>query len=176
MGIFDKLKGIKEPAEGTPVQPGAHLYRWLLGLGGDQVPFSVAPDPSGTGDLVIEWKIVDASWYQVFGQAGLEKSHRIYLVLDEAEHHVRALEESWEVSWSAGVPSLSLSAEKFQGRTFGSKEFGKAVGFRGPNPLDVGVVYEYRFDVSEMKDPVITLTTNSGWTFVPVLTKGKLRG
>src|SRR5262245_24727078 len=83
MGIFDKLKGIKEPAEGTPVQPGAHLYQWLLGLGGEQVPFSVAPDASGTGDLVLEWKIVDAAWYEIFGKAGLEKAHRIYLVLDE---------------------------------------------------------------------------------------------
>lgn len=176
MGLFDKLKGIKEPAEGTPVLPGAQVYERLAAIGGDQVPFSVGPDPDGAADLVVQWKIVDAQWYEIFGKAGLEKAHRILLALDEADHQVRVLEESWEVQWSAGVPSFSLSAEKFQGRTLGSKEFGKAVGFRGVDPLDVGTIYEYRFDVGEMKDPIIQVVTTSGWSYVPVMTKGKLRG
>ncbi|HEX6312197.1 MAG TPA: hypothetical protein VF152_11300 [Acidimicrobiia bacterium] len=172
MGLLDKLKGVKKPDEGTPAVPRDELDRRLLALNGEQVPFTVSA--SADADLVAEWRIVDASWYEVFAKAGLEKSHRILLALDEDAHEVRALEESWEVAWEAGVPRLSLSAEKFRGRTLGSKQFGKGYAFRGVNPLDFGQVYEYRFDVSEMKDPIAETVTGAGWSFVPVTSKGKL--
>ena len=175
MGLFDKLKGIKEPEEGAPVRPRAELEERLLAMNEDRVPFMVARGSGGEeGDLVAEWKIVDASWYEIFSKAGLEKSHRILLVLDEKENEVRALEQSMDVEWSAGVPNLSFSAEKFQGRTFGSKSFGTAYAFKGVNPLDFGEVYKYKFDVSEMKEPLTDLIVDAGWRFVPVTTKGKL--
>lgn len=47
--------------------------------------------------------------------------------------------------------------------------------FTGVNPLQFGEAYNYRFDVSEMKDPIIEVVTQSGWKFVPVLTKGKIK-
>lgn len=37
-------------------------------------------------------------------------------------------------------------------------------------------MYSYRFDVSEMKDPVVAVVTGAGWSFVPVTTKRGLRG
>jgi len=177
MGLFDKLKGVKEPEEGTPVLPRSELAERLMAVNEDRVPFTVAAGKGGEeGDLVAEWKIVDATWYEIFAKAGLEKSHRILLVLDEKENEVRALEQSMDVEWSAGVPNLSFSAEKFQGRTLGSKSFGTAYAFKGVNPLDFGEVYKYRFDVSEMKEPLTEVVTGAGWTFVPVTTKGKLAG
>lgn len=176
MGFLDKFKGVKKPDEGTPALPAAQVRERLMGLNDDRVPFTVEPDAEGDADLVAEWKIVDAQWYEIFAKAGLDKAHRILLVLDEAQHEVRVLEQSWDVEWRTGVPSLSLSAEKFTGRTLGSKEFGKAVGFTGVNPLEVGTIYEYRFDVGEMKDPIAGAVTTSGWTYVPVLSEGKLRG
>jgi hypothetical protein len=177
MGLFDKLKGIKEPDETTPVKTRTELENRLLAVNEDRVPFTVSRSGGGEeGDFVAEWKIVDASWYEIFAKAGLEKSHRILLVLDEKENEVRALEQSMDVEWRAGVPSLSFSAEKFQGRTFGSKSFGTAYAFKGVNPLDFGQVYKYRFDVSEMKGPLTEVITGSGWSFVPVTSKGKLAG
>lgn len=80
------------------------------------------------------------------------------------------------VSWTAGVPTLTVSAEKFQGRTFGSKSFGTGYAWRGLDPLDHGKVYDYRFDVSEMKQPLVEVVTGAGWSFVPVTTQGGLRG
>ena len=177
MGLFDKLKGVKEPDEGTPVLSRSELTERLLAVNEERVPFTVTTGGGGEdGDIVAEWRIVDASWYEIFAKAGIEKSHRLVLVLDEAEHEVRVLEQSWEVEWRAGVPSLSLSAEKFQGRTFGSKSFGTGYAFKGVNPLDFGEVYKYRFDVSEMKEPLTEVITGAGWSFVPVATKGKLTG
>ncbi|HVF52598.1 MAG TPA: hypothetical protein VNC78_03220 [Actinomycetota bacterium] len=175
MGLFDKLKGIKKPEEGVAPAGPEELKQKLLVLSGDQVPFTVVPGAGGKdGDLIVEWKIVDAQWYEIFAKASLEKSHKIYLTLDRKTNEVRVLEESWEVEWRAGVPNLSLSAEAFRGRTMTSKSFGTAYAWKGVDPLDYGQVYEYRFDVSEMKDPIAETVTRNGWTFRPVTTKGGL--
>jgi hypothetical protein len=175
MGFLDKLKGIKEPESGTNAVPADELRQKLLALNTDQVPFTVEAGKGGKeGDLVAEWKIVDAQWLEIFAKAGLEKSHKIYLGLNDKENEVRVLEESWDVEWRAGVPQMSVSAEAFRGRTMGSKSFGTGYAFKGVNPLDWGEVYNYKFDVSEMKDPIATVVTGSGWRFRPVTTKGKL--
>ena len=135
MGLFDKLKGVKEPEEGTPVLPRDELAERLMAVNEDRVPFTVAAGKGGEeGDLVAEWKIVDATWYEIFAKAGLEKSHRILLVLDEKENEVRALEQSMDVEWSAGVPNLSFSAEKFQGRTLGEQELRHRLRVQGRQP------------------------------------------
>jgi hypothetical protein len=177
MGLFDKLKGVRKPEEGTPQLGVDEVRSRLLAIAHDQVPFTVEAGGGGKeGDVVVQWRIVDAAWYEIFAKAKLEKVHRILIVLDEGEHEARVLEEAWEVSWTAGLPTLSASAEKFQGRTMGTKSFGTAYGWKGVDPLDYGKVYEYRFDVSEMKDPLSTVVTQSGWTWVPVTTKGKLAG
>ena len=175
MGLLDKLKGIKEPAPGAaPVSP-AELEQKLLALNNEGVPFVVEKGSGGKeGDLVAEWRIVDASWYEIFAKAGLEKSHTIRLGLSHKDNEVRVLEESRDVEWRAGVPSLSASIEVFKGRTMGSKSFGTAYAWKGVNPLDYGQVYEYRFDVSEMKDPIAEVVTRNGWTYRPVTSKGKL--
>src|SRR4030042_554180 len=76
-------------------------------------------------------------------------------------------EDLHNVSWRAGVAIFSLEMEKFQGRTIGSKSFGIGYAFKGPDPLSFGKVYQYRFDVSEMKRPIIEIVTGSGWDFVP---------
>lgn len=173
MGILDSLRGVKRPEEDIPAISRAELEGRLLGLNHEQAPFFI--HPGETSDLEAEWKIVDASWYVIFAKAGLEKAHRIYLRLDEEQREVRALEESWDVEWRAGVPSFSLSVEKFQGRTFGSRSFGAGYAFTGINPLKFGEAYTYRFNVSEMKDPIVETTTAAGWTYVPVATKGKVK-
>jgi hypothetical protein len=173
MGLFDFLRGVKRPEAGTPVIPRVELERRLLALNNEQVPFSVMP--SAESDLAASWKIVDANWYEIFAKAGLDKSHTIYLRLDDGKHEARALEESSTVAWTAGVPRLSISIERTRGRTLGSKEFGAGYAFKGVNPLDFGQVYNYRFNVSEMKDPIVKIITDNGWAYVPVTSKGKVK-
>lgn len=175
MGLFDRLKGIKEPKQGVAPVPPDELQQRLLALNNDDVPFTLTPGPGGRdGDVVAEWKIVDAQWFEIFAKAALEKTHKIYLTLHQGDGEVRVLEEAWDVEWRAGVPEMSISAQAFRGRTMGSKSFGTAYAFKGVNPLDYGQVYSYRFDVSEMKDPIAETVTSAGWTYRPVLTKGKL--
>lgn len=172
MGFLDKLRGVKRPEGDTPAVSKGELHQRLLALNHDQVPFRVGPGDDV--DVVAEWKIVDADWYEIFGRAGLEKTHRLLLALNENDREVRFVEESWDVEWQAGVPRLSLSAEAFRGRTLGSFEYGKGAGFTGVNPVAVGQTYEYRFKASEMKDPIAEVVTGAGWTWRPVTTKGGL--
>lgn len=67
-------------------------------------------------DLIAEWKIVDARWYEIFVKAGLEKVFRILPRFDAAAHEVRAKEHEYSLSWSAGVPDLELSGRRFSGQ------------------------------------------------------------
>jgi hypothetical protein len=173
VGLMDKFKGINRAKEGTAFVPKSELTAKLLDLNQDDLPFKISVGDEA--DLVAEWKIVDASWYEIFAKAGIQKTHKIWLAFKEAEKTVNVLEESYDVSWRAGVPSISFQAEKFQGRSFGNKSFGVGYAFKGNDPLNFGQVYNYRFDLSEMKNPLIEIITGAGWDFVPVLSKKKLR-
>jgi hypothetical protein len=172
MGFMDSLKGITRAKTGVPSLSKEELLVKLLGLNSEELPFKV--EKGSEADLLAQWKIVDATWYEIFAKANLEKVHKIWLSLDENEKTVRVLEESYSVAWRAGIPAFSLEMEKFQGRSIGSKSFGIGYAFKGPDPLSFGKVYQYRFDVSEMKRPIIEIVTGSGWDFVPVISKKNL--
>ena len=172
MGFMDSLKGITRAKPGVSPLSKEELLAKLISLNNEELPFKV--EKGGEIDLLAQWKIVDASWYEIFARANLEKVHKIWLSLDENERTARVLEESYSVSWRAGVPAFSLEMEKFQGRTIGSKSFGIGYAFKGPDPLSFGKVYQYRFDVSEMKRPIVEIVTGSGWDFVPVISKKNL--
>jgi hypothetical protein len=172
VGLMDSLKGIARAKEGVVPLPKAAVKEKLLGLNQDELPFMMSE--GGEVDLVAEWKIVDAAWYEIFAKAKLEKTHKIWLALNEAARTVKVLEESYTVNWRAGVPNISFSAEKFQGRSIGNKSFGVGYAFQGADPLKYGQVYNYRFDVSEMKNPIIEIVTAAGWDYVPVVSKKKL--
>lgn len=175
MGLLDKLKGIRKPPPGVAPVPHRELQEKLLALNDDRIPFTIEQGPGGKeGDLVAEWKLVDAEWYEIFAKASLERSHTIRLGLNDRDKEVRVLEETRAVEWEAGVPSLSGSIEVFKGRTIASKEFGTAYAWKSVNPLDYGQVYEYSFDVKEMKDPIAEVITSNGWTYRPVMSRGKL--
>jgi len=172
MGFMDSLKGITRAKTGVSPLSKEELLVKLLGLNSEELPFKV--EKGSEADLLAQWKIVDATWYEIFAKANLEKVHKIWLSLGENEKTVRVLEESYSVAWRAGIPAFSLEMEKFQGRSIGSKSFGIGYAFKGPDPLSFGKVYQYRFDVSEMKRPIIEIVTGSGWDFVPVISKKNL--
>ncbi len=172
MGFMDSLKGIVRAKPGVTPLSKKDLRAKMISLNHEQLPFAIGP--GGDFELVAEWKIVDASWYEIFAKAGLEKTHKIWLSFNEDDKTVKALEESFSIEWRAGIPNISFQAEKFQGRTIGSKSFGIGYAFQGPDPLSIGQVYNYRFDVSEMKKPLIEITTDAGWDFIPVLSRKKM--
>jgi hypothetical protein len=75
---------------------------------------------------------------------------------------VRGKDEEFTVAWRAGVPSLSISATKFQGQMT-SVEFGAAYAFT--EELKPGEVYNYRFSTNEIKKPIQEVVAACGWGY-----------
>src|SRR6202034_801695 len=98
------------------VRPVAQLKTALLELDRTTAPYTVRAGGPGEADLVAEWRIVDAKWYEIFAKAGLEKSFKILMRLDEATHEVRAVDQAWSVAWRAGIPTMKLEVSGFRGQ------------------------------------------------------------
>ena len=162
MGLFDFLSSTKRPPAGTPVLGRQEVLDRLMSLSRPSAPYQLISGESEKVDLIAEWRIVDAQWYEIFAKAGLSKVFRIYLKLDPERHEVRAMDREYSVSWSAGVPTLSIAASTFKGQTQ-SVEFGTGYAFTEEGAP--GQVYKYRFSTKEIKKPVQDAVTSCGWTY-----------
>lgn len=162
MAMFDFLTSTRRPAAGVQALPADELYTRLLHLNRPGAPYRIIDGAPEHVDLVGEWKIVEAEWYELFAKAGISKVFRIFLKFDEGKSQVRALDREYGVAWKAGIPQLSITASGFRGQKQ-SVEFGRAYAFS--ETLEPGVVYNYRFDTREMKKPIQEAVTASGWTY-----------
>ena len=159
MGLFGFGK---KPNKDTPVLTVGEVRERLLALNRDTAPYQIIDGAAEHVDLIAEWKIVDAKWYEIFAKANLTKVFRIYMKFDEAKNEVRAKDEEFTLEWRAGVPSLSVSASKFSGQKT-SIEFGTAYAFT--EELKPGQVYKYRFNTNEIKKPIQEAVTACGWSY-----------
>jgi len=159
MGIFGFGK---KPDKNTPVLSAAEVRKHLLALNRESAPYQIIDGSSENVDLIAEWKIVDAQWYEIFSKANLTKVFRIYMKLDGDKHQVRAKDEEYTLEWKAGLPSLSLAASNFQGQST-SIEFGTAYAFT--EEFQPGQVYQYRFSTHEIKKPLQEAVTACGWAY-----------
>jgi hypothetical protein len=162
MGIFDFITGSKAAPAGVARQSAAALRESLLALNRVGAPWLVRDGAAEGCDLVAEWKIADARWYELFAKAGLTKVFKLLMKLDETKGEVRAVDQEWSVEWRAGVPSLSLSPEAFRGQKV-EVSFGTAFAFK--ETLEYGQVYDYRFRTSEIKDQLQEEVARNGWAW-----------
>jgi hypothetical protein len=162
VGILDFLKSTKAPPPGTAVLSADEVCKRLMDVNRPTAPYRIVDGAAEGADVLVEWKIVDATWYEIFGKAGLTKAFSILLKLYPEEHQVRAVDREYTVSWSTGVPSLKLAASAFRGQSQ-SIEFGKAYGFT--ETLAPGQIYNYRFETSELKKPIQEAILSCGWTY-----------
>jgi len=159
MGIFGFGK---KPDKNVPVLSADEVRQRLLTLNRETAPYQIIDGASQNVNLIAEWKIVDAKWAELFAKANITKVFRIYMKFDVAKHEVRGKDEEFTVEWRAGVPSLSIVASKFQGQMT-SVEFGAAYAFT--EELKPGVVYNYRFNTSEIKKPIQEAVASCGWSY-----------
>ena len=99
-----------------------------MGLNRPSAPYQIVDGKAKGVDLIAEWKIVDAQWYEIFAKANLSKVFRIYMKFDPGKREVRAMDEELSVSWKKGVPSLSAEASFFRGQK-SSISFGTGYAF-----------------------------------------------
>jgi hypothetical protein len=144
------------------VDPTQDLYARLMALNRPTAPYRIVDGHSENVDLIAEWKIVEATWYEIFAKANLTKVFRVYLKFDPARREVRAMDREFTVSWRAGVPSLGVQASFFKGQK-SSVSFGIGTGFT--ENLAPGVVYKYKFNTNELKKPIQQVIASSGWSY-----------
>ena len=161
MGLFDWVTGSKSAPAGVVRQPAATLRAAMLASNRDTAPFIIRDGSPEGVDLVAEWKIVDARWYEIFAKAGLEKTFKVLMKFDEASGEVRSVDQEWTVEWRAGIPRLSLAVSSFRGQK-AEMSFGTAFAFKEED-LSFGKVYQYRFKTSEIKDPLTAAAQAAGW-------------
>lgn len=160
MGWFDFLTGNTSAAKGVTRIPQAQLRSALLALNRDTAPWVIRDGTAEGCDLVAEWRIVDARWFEVFAKASLTKVSQTLLKFDDVAGEVRSVDRDWTVEWRAGVPTIAISAEAFRGQKT-EVSFGTAYAFTEDGGY--GQVYNYRFNSKEMKAPLQKTTSASGW-------------
>ena len=159
MGLFGFGK---KSDKNTPVLSADEVRQRLLTLNRETAPYQIIDGTSQNVDLIAEWKIVDEQWYEIFAKMNISKVFRILLKFDADKRQVRAKDEEFTVVWRTGVPSLSLAKSNFQGQMT-SVEFGAAYAFT--EEFKPGVVYNYRFNTSEIKKPIQEAVAACGWDY-----------
>jgi hypothetical protein len=157
--------GASSPAPAAARKSPAELRAALLAVNRDTAPFVIRDGRPEGVDLVAEWRIVDARWYEIFAKAGLARVFKVLMKFDAGQGEVRAVDQAWDVEWRAGVPTLSASAGWFRGQKW-EKSFGTAYAFRENGRY--GKVYDYRFDTDELKAPLEEAVRKAGWGWRPV--------
>lgn len=165
LGLFEYLGG-KRKSQITPLGKQA-LIQKILQLNSPQLPYQI--EQGENSDLALEWKIVDAVWYGIYSKEKLKETYRAFLLADETRHSVRYYEEMGKVEWVAGAPKVFYREQFFKGRILFRKSWGVQYGIKEDGTA--GKVYEYKFDVGTVRDPIKKVVENSGWEFVPVVRK-----
>lgn len=165
--------GTADAPPGTPLQPVEVLRERIQRMQRADTPLQVTA--AGPDGLILEWRIADARWAGLMEAGQLKKAHRIHLRLDAAQHRVRAIDEEREVSFVAGIGQAGWGLSWFRGVSFFQYQRGAAVGlFISQDELRVRSAYQYRFQLAEMKNPLIEVITTSGWTYRPVVSFARL--
>ncbi|MGW9453256.1 hypothetical protein [Streptomyces sp. NPDC055632] len=162
MGFFARLTGTEHPDCGTAPHSAEEVRAALLALNGPDVPFVVRGGAPEGADLVAEWRISDPAWHTFFARTRVSRVTQFRMRLVPESHEVRTIDRQFEISWVGGTPRPAVSAEGSRGQV-------KTVSWRrsverGPEG-DLQATESYRFDTSDMKDPLRAAVLGAGWTW-----------
>jgi hypothetical protein len=160
MTFWDWYTGTKRPAAGLPAKSAADVKADLLAVNNPTLPFLVRDGAPESVDLVAEWRIVDAEWYEIFAKAGLKKTFKVLMKLDDQAKEVRSIDEERSVEWHAGVPTLSLKKTFSRGQSWHVSR-GTVYGITKQGTF--GEIYRYNFSTSEIKSPLQDAAIKAGW-------------
>jgi hypothetical protein len=165
--------GSSAAAPGVAAVAGAEVAARLESLNALDVPFRVERG-AAPGEFFATWRYADAKWIDLARVHGVRRVFRIRLVLDEAARTVRATDYVSGHDWSAGAAGARLEWRAGLGLVFFQQEqrrvFGVQLDERGRFKPELS--YTYRFDLAEMKSPLIDAVTRAGWTWRPTVWSG----
>ena len=157
----------------TPVDASALLQR-LLDVNSLDVPITITADAHDPTRLVATWRYADAKWIDFARAHGMTRTHRITLRLDDNASIVRYFDQSATMEWSAGFDAASLRWSTERGIVFFQQDWQRVLGVQVDKTgrLTKQLSYTWRFNLQEMKAPLVQVTTNVGWRWRPTLLDG----
>ncbi|WP_407835336.1 hypothetical protein ACE1OC_01115 [Streptomyces sp. DSM 116496] len=162
MGLFDKLTGTRHPDRGVAPRSAEEVRATLLGLFAADAPYVVRGGAPEGADLVAEWRIQEPAWHTFFARTQVSRVLQIRLRLDAAAREVRSVDRQFDVTWLGDTPRLALSAEAARGQV-------TTVSRRWKVERDadggLGATEVFRFDNSDLKDPLREAVLAAGWTW-----------
>lgn len=121
-------------------------------------PYTVTETEKGF-DVALD--LADATWYEVFGKAGLRVSFTHHVAVHDDRYTIT--DDSRQVHWRAGVPTASAGASRFVGRqiSFSSRKTWALLG----TPEKPGVptkVVDYTFSTETGRALITGAATSLG--------------
>jgi hypothetical protein len=153
---------------------GEELRMRLLSLNDDKLPFVVTGVSKDADRLVAMWKIADEKWTELFAARGLRIQYELTLKILKEKRVVLARDNfrRFEYSGEVGRKGIQFTRQfsLFRGISFFQYERGLEYGVVYKNgKLKIDYAYDYRFDIAEVKHPIVQIVTRSGWEFRPVV-------
>lgn len=155
----------------TMAASAAELRSRLLAIEDLKQPITVsagdAPD-----EVVVTWR-ADAAWLTHARAAGLKRTHKLVLHLDETSRVVRVREYIGAIDWSAGAGGASVNWHMKTGIVFFQHEHHRVFGLQldpATGRFKPELSYAYTFNLQELKQPIIDIVRNAGWDYRPVIT------
>lgn len=159
-----------EPKEGAKPIGKDELIQKLLALNSSDLPWQIRRGEKE--DLVAEWKVVDAKWLDIFAANKINLVHKIRIKLGNGVAHAQDIER--KVSYRVGVdgkPTADFHWSGHRGIDFYQYDWNAAYGvIYKEGKLKVDFAYKYKFNLQEMKNPLIEVITENGWTWKGALT------
>jgi hypothetical protein len=107
--------------------------------------------------------------------------HRIRLRIDEDHHRLLARDEQSAVAWEVGTDGTALATgfnwKALRGIVFVQRERAAQFGLKVEDGcLRFGEHYSFKFNVKELRAPILSVAQDSGWDFRPVLAFNRFFG
>jgi len=165
------------PKAGIQPVSEPELRQRLLAINAMDVPFHVVEKKGKKLDVV--WRLADAKWVGLMTANKVSRVEIMRLRLSERDKSCRVVEISKAIKASADGTTLqfAFSFSFFRGIVFGQWEYEKQFGliFRDGG-LTFDTAYEYKFSLSELKNPIVNIVVSSGWSFKPVMFFSRILG
>lgn len=161
------------PAPGVAALTAPELAARLELINTLDVPFRVERG-EGRGEFIATWRYADAKWVDYARVHGIRHTFKIRLVLDESAHVVRTTDYGARFDWSAGADSARIQWNASIGIVFFQTEQSRVFGLQldEQGRFKPELSYAYKFNLQEMKSPLIDAITRAGWNWRPVVWQG----
>lgn len=161
------------PAPGVAALTAPDLAARLESINALDVPFRIERGEKA-GEFFATLRYADAKWVDHARVHGIRHTFKIRLVLDDSSRVVRTTDYGSRFDWSAGADSARIQWNTSIGIVFFQAEqrrvFGLQLDEQGRFKPELS--YAYKFNLQEMKTPLINAVTRAGWSWRPVVWQG----